>query len=347
MAEVSKLLNELVSRRISRRKALVVEMSLAATPLLSACISREAAPKTPVVQIAGGSTKGLKAAFSNAGLGATWCAQGKEIAEQWGKWFNVDITWFDGGLSVDVQRKAIDDMASKKWDFVAIQPFGIGTLVDPVKRMIENGIPVIQMDTIIAPPEANLPITTFLEPDNEWMGSQVTEALVRAIGGKGTIIETQGAAGHTGSQGRHRGFEAVMKNYPDIKVLAQDFADWDVNKVAKLWEDYLVKYPDISGGMFHNDDMALAAYKVIQNAKRDIKLVGIDAMPPAIQAVIDGKLVASVRNPADRVHGWAVLIGSKVARGEKNVPKYILTDGPVVNQKVGPGLLYGEQIGVS
>ncbi len=290
----------------------------------------------------------MRAAFSNAGLGATWCAQGKEIAEMWGKWLGVEVVWFDGGLSVDKQRKAIDDMASQKWDFVAIQPFGIGTLVDPVKHMIEAGIPVIQMDTIIAPPEANLGVTTFLEPDNEWMGAQVTEELVRAIGGKGTIIETQGAAGHTGSQGRHRGFESVIKKYPNIKVLAQDFADWDVNKVAKLWEDYLVKYPDISGAMFHNDDMALAAAKVIKNAKRDIKLVGVDAMPPGIQAVMEGTLVATVRNPSDRVHGWAVLIGSRVARGQdKNVPKYILTDGPVVTKKIGQGLIYGEGIGVS
>jgi ribose transport system substrate-binding protein len=80
--------------------------------------------------------KPLKAAFSNAGLGATWCAQGKEAAERWGKWLGVEITWYDGGLSIDKQRKAIDEMATRQWDFVAIQAFGIDTLVDPVKQMI-------------------------------------------------------------------------------------------------------------------------------------------------------------------------------------------------------------------
>jgi len=33
----------------------------------------------------GRSEKPLKAAFSNAGLQATWCAQGKQAAEFWGK----------------------------------------------------------------------------------------------------------------------------------------------------------------------------------------------------------------------------------------------------------------------
>src|SRR5215475_15444737 len=92
---------------------------------------------------AGRSEKPLKAAFSNAGLQATWCAQGKQAAEYWGKLFNVDVTWFDGELAAQKQRSAIDNMASQKWDFVAIQAFGIGTLTAPVNKMIDAGVPVI------------------------------------------------------------------------------------------------------------------------------------------------------------------------------------------------------------
>lgn len=50
-------------------------------------------------KVAGRSDKPLKAAFSNAGLQATWCAQGKQAAEYWGKLFNVEVTWFDGELA--------------------------------------------------------------------------------------------------------------------------------------------------------------------------------------------------------------------------------------------------------
>src|SRR5690348_18462963 len=63
------------------------------------------------------SEKPLKAAFSNAGLQATWCAQGKQAAEAWGKLMNVEVTWFDGQLDAVKQRAAIDNMASQKWDF--------------------------------------------------------------------------------------------------------------------------------------------------------------------------------------------------------------------------------------
>ena len=60
----------------------------------------------------GRSEKPLKAAFSNAGLQATWCAQGKHAAEWWGKLFNVEVTWFDGQLDAVKQRAAIDNASS-------------------------------------------------------------------------------------------------------------------------------------------------------------------------------------------------------------------------------------------
>ena len=161
-------------------------------------------------EAAGRSEKPLKAAFSNAGLQATWCAQGKQAAEYWGKLFNVEVTWFDGQLDAVKQRAAIDNMASQDWDFVAIQAFGIGTLTAPVQKMIDAGIPVIDMDTLIAPLD-QINVHTFLAPDNEFMGSAVTQALVTAIGGKGKIIMTQGALGHTGAQGRAKGFESVVE----------------------------------------------------------------------------------------------------------------------------------------
>jgi ribose transport system substrate-binding protein len=125
-------------------------------------------------KVAGRSDKPLRAAFSNAGLQATWCAQGKQAAEYWGKLFNVEVTWFDGELAAQKQRAAIDNMASQKWDFVAIQAFGIGTLTAPVNKMIDAGIPVIDMDTLIAPLDS-INVHSFLAPDNEFMGASVTQ----------------------------------------------------------------------------------------------------------------------------------------------------------------------------
>jgi ribose transport system substrate-binding protein len=293
----------------------------------------------------GMSAKPLKAAFSNAGLQATWCAQGKQAAEYWGKLFNVEVTWFDGQLDAVKQRAAIDNMASQKWDFVAIQAFGIGTLTAPVQKMIDAGIPVIDMDTLIAPLD-KINVHTFLAPDNEFMGSAVTGALVAKLGGKGKITMTQGALGHTGAQGRAKGFESVIKNNPGMEVLDTQPADWDVSKVARIWETLLTKYPKIDAAFFHNDDMALAAYNVMKaKGRTDILIGGVDAMPPAIAAVSDGRMFATVRNPSSRIHGGAIIAGVAAVAGEKTgagITKNIVTDGPVVTKENAPGMQWME-----
>lgn len=51
-------------------------------------------------KVAGRSEKALRAAFSNIGLKASWCAQGKQAAEYWGKLFNVEVTWFWGEIAL-------------------------------------------------------------------------------------------------------------------------------------------------------------------------------------------------------------------------------------------------------
>src|SRR5690349_12092835 len=296
---------------------------------------------------AGRATKPLKAAFSNAGLQATWCAQGKQAAEYWGKLFNVEVTWFDGQLDAVKQRAAIDNMASQKWDFVAIQAFGIGTLTAPVQKMIDAGIPVIDMDTLIAPLDT-INVHAYLAPDNEFMGSAVTNALVSKLGGKGKITMTQGALGHTGAQGRARGFNAVIKANPGMEVLDTQPADWDVSKVARIWETLLTKYPQIDAAFFHNDDMALAAQNVMkQDGRTNILIGGVDAMPPALVAVLDGRMHATVRNPSCRIQGGSVFGGvSAVIGGEKTgdggIPKHVITDGPVVTKENAPGMMWME-----
>jgi ribose transport system substrate-binding protein len=298
-----------------------------------------------LAEAAGRSDKPLKAAFSNAGLQATWCAQGKQAAEYWGKLFNVDVTWFDGQLDAVKQRAAVDDMANQKWDFVAIQAFGIGTLTAPVNKMIDAGIPVIDMDTLIAP-LGTINTLSFLHPVNEYMGAAVTQTLVDAINGEGTMVMTQGALGHTGAQGRAKGFHSVVSKYPKIQVLNEDPADWDVTKAARIWETLLTKYPKIDAAFFHNDDMALAAYAVMKaKGRTETKIGGVDAMPPAIKAVEAGEMLATVRNPSCRIHGGAIVAGvQSVLHGAKaNIPKNIVTDGPVVTKENAEGMLWMQE----
>ncbi|NQW01222.1 MAG: sugar ABC transporter substrate-binding protein [Rhodospirillales bacterium] len=334
------MINEYLKEAKTRRD---VFKALGATALTAALVA-EAGFDPAMAQALAPAGKPMKAAFSNAGLQASWCAQGKQAAEAWGKLMNVEITWFDGELSSTKQRASIDNMATQKWDFVAIQTFGIGTLTSPIQKMIDAGTPVIAMDTLIAPP-GEIAIHTFIAPDNEMMGSAVTSQLMAAIGGKGNVVMTQGSLGHSGAQGRARGFNSVVAPYKDVKVINDQPADWDVSKVARIWDTILTKNKDIAGAFFHNDDMALAAHNVMKaKGRTDILIAGVDAMAPAVNAVLDGTMVGTVRNPSCRIHGWAVAAGVAAVQGGemagKDIPAYILADGPVITKETAAGHLW-------
>ena len=94
--------------------------------------------------------------------------------------------------------------------------------------------------------------------------------------------------------------------------------------------------------------MALAAYNVMKaKGRTDILVGGVDAMPPAIAAVTDGRMFATVRNPSCRIHGGAIIAGvAAVMNGEKtgkDIPKSIVTDGPVVTKANAPGMAWMEE----
>ncbi len=294
----------------------------------------------------GRSGKLLRAAFSNSGLQSTWCAQGKAAASYWSKLFNVELTWFDGELDPVKQRTAVENMAEQKWDFVAIQANIVGTLTSPVRKMIDAGIPVIAMDSLIAPSN-EIRVYSQLGANNKAMAAVITQALITKLGGNGKIIMTAGPLDNTAAQDRTKGFKSVVEGYPNIEVLATDPGDWDVTKVSQLWEGYLAKYPRIDGAIFHSDDMALAAYDVIKKHERtSILLGGIDAMPPAIDAVYEGRMFATIRNPACLIHGAAVMIGVAAATSMGNggvvIPQRLFTDGPLVTLETAESIRWLE-----
>jgi simple sugar transport system substrate-binding protein len=91
-------------------------------------------------------------------------------------------------------------------------------------------------------------------------------------------------------------------------------------------QDYLKAYADQIDGLFaHNDDMAIGAIEAIEEyglaPGEDIKIVSIDAIREAFQAMIDGKLNVTVEcNPLLGPQFFEVAL--KVVNGEE-VDKFI------------------------
>lgn len=285
----------------------------------------------------------IRAAMSSAGLAGTWNAQGQEAALYWADLLGVEVTWFDGEFDPAAQRAKFDQIATEEWDFVAVQPNTIGALVEPIQALIDAGTPVIGMDTLIAPLDElqAMGALAFIAPDNVFMAASVMNVVVQKMGGAGKIQHIGGQPGHTGAQARGQGFLNIVAQYPDIEVVDDQPADWNVDTAAQLTEAVINGHPDLKAIFADNDDMALAARQVVENAGLgdQVFVGGVDAMPPALEAVANGQLVATCRNPSCRIHGWAVVLGAYAATvgleaAREEVPFFILADGPAVTADI-------------
>lgn len=294
-------------------------------------------------------SKQFTAATSEVGAASTWVSHGMETASFVGSLLGVEVTSFDGEFSVEKQLQDLQTIASQDFDFVAVHPSASDALIDGANQIIAKGVPLIDMDTrLVQDPEefANFGHLTYFEPDNIYMGSTVANELFKAMGGEGQVIHTQGQLAHTGAQGRAKGFHETLANYPNIEVVDETPGDWKVDQVASLWQDLLQRFPDVKGGFFHSDDMALAAQSVVEAAgKQDqVLLVGVDGLKNACEAILADKLLASVINPSGRIHGGAIWAGyltvSDTDMAEGTIPKFIRTDGGPITKDNAAGYIW-------
>jgi ribose transport system substrate-binding protein len=291
----------------------------------------------------------MRAATVEVYAASTWVSHGMETAAFFGDLLGVEVESFDGQLAAEVQLAALQTISSEDWDFVALHPQSSDALVDGTDAIIAKGTPLVIMDTrVVQDPAANAEYgyLTFIEPDNIYMGTTVAEELFKAINYEGKVIHTQGQLGHTGAQGRAEGFHAAVAKYPKIEVVDETPGNWDPNETATLWQDLLQRYPDVVGGFFHSDDMALGAASVVEQAglKDQVKLVGVDGLKNACEAIIEGKLVASVINPSGRIHGGAIWAGYLTVSGTDNaeggMPKFIRADGGPITVDNAAGYIW-------
>jgi ribose transport system substrate-binding protein len=296
--------------------------------------------------------KKLRAATVEVGAASTWVSHGIETCALFGDLLGVEVKSFDGEFSIDKQLQALQTISSEDWDFVALHPSASDALKDGTDTVIAKGVPLIDMDTrIIQDPAGNDDYghLTFLEPNNIYMGETSAKQLFEAIGGEGKVIHTQGQLSHTGAQGRAQGFHNILAQYPNIEVVDETPGDWKVDQVASLWQDLLQRFPDVKGGFFHSDDMALSARAVVEAAgmQDQVKLTGVDGLRNACEAILADKLTATVINPSGRIHGGAIWAGYlKVSGTDKykkdygDFPHFIRTDGGPITKDNAPGYIW-------
>ena len=305
--------------------------------LLAGCSARQA--ETPA-----GEGKKLRAMFSNGGLRTTWCTLGHDTVMLWGKMLGVEIVWVDGELNTEKQRQAIDLKVGEDWDFCAFQTIQTGSLEEPICKLGKRGIPVISMDTLPVEPARlrEVGVWTHVAADHEQMGAASGRYLLEKIGGKGKIIHIGGGSAHSGAQGRKRGFEKVLAQYPNVEVLGQGcrWCEWLPERAASTFRSLLQQNDTpIAGAFFHNDDMALASAPALRGTiHKDMVIAAVDGQKQGLTGVREGQIACTATNPVCQIHQFALVIGQFIARNNEKIedlPVEIMLPSVLVSKEAG------------
>ena len=135
---------------------------------------------------------------------------------------------------------------------------------------------------------------------NNYQGATLgAEEFVRLMGEEGNYVELLGKESDTNAGIRSQGYHDIIDQFPDMVMVAQQSANWSQTEAFEKMETIIQANPDIKGVIAGNDTMALGAQAALAAAgKDDVIVVGFDGSPDVIAAIKEGKIAATVLQPA-------------------------------------------------
>jgi simple sugar transport system substrate-binding protein len=143
------------------------------------------------------------------------------------------------------------------------------------------------------------------------------------------IVELQGTVGSAPANDRKAGFEEIIAANPHLKIIRSQTGDFTRTKGKETMEAILKSETRKIHVLYaHNDDMAIGAIQAIEEAGlrpgKEILIVSIDAVKGAFEAMIAGKLNATIEcNP---LLGPQLMTSVAEVVAGRPIPKRILVE---------------------
>ncbi|HEY0441573.1 MAG TPA: sugar ABC transporter substrate-binding protein [Xanthobacteraceae bacterium] len=191
--------------------------------------------------------------------------------------------------SIPEQLSQVEDVIVKKPDGIVFIPVDYKALVPAVEKINAAKIPVVNVTDRIAAGE----IVAYVGADDYNIGLATARHLLKAIGGKGNVIILEGVKGSLTNIDRVRGFNDALKEFPNVKLLAAQPANYQRLQALQVMENLLQSHAQVDGIIAANDPMAVGALEALDGAGRKALVVGINGSKEAVELIKSGKLLAS------------------------------------------------------
>ena len=260
----------------------------------------------------------------------------------------IDLHFADAQGEQEKQMKAIRNFIDMEVDVIAFPPVVETGWEEVLTECKGAGIPVILVDRGIDASIDDSLYTTMIASNHVWAGEQAAMVMENLLGGSGVVVELEGTVGASAAVQRKQGFDDYMAaNCPGIEIVASETGDFTRDMGKEVMVSFLETYDHIDGLFCHNDDMALGAIEAIKEAGlkpgEDIKIVSVDGVKGAFEAILAGELNCTVE--CTPILAKQIFDTAAALKAGETVEKWIMSDDGVytadkVTQEVIDGRTY-------
>lgn len=299
-----------------------------------ACLTRRLALTSGVALLAA-PAGALAANQVNLGVAIPTATHGFTAGIVW--WANkakADLEKEHGDLKITIKTAANageqadqlqDLVTANKINTLVIFPFESAALTKPVAQVKAKGLYVTVVDRGLTDTSAQ---DAYISGDNTAFGRIPAEYIAKTLGGKGNVVALRGIPTTLDNE-RMDAFKAVLKDYPDIKLLDAKYANWNRDDAFRVMQDYLTRFKQIDAVWAADDDMMVGVLKAIEQVKRnDIKIVfggaGAKGMVKLVMDGADSRVQADVSYSPKFIYDAIKLTAEARLRSERLPPTTIV-----------------------
>jgi simple sugar transport system substrate-binding protein/ribose transport system substrate-binding protein len=222
---------------------------------------------------------------------------------------------------------------------VAMAPQDTAAIAPTLDQLAAKKIPVVTVDT--RPDTGN--VYMVVRADNRAYGEKACRFLGAKLGGKGKVVMLQGDLASINGRDRTEAFNDCMKaNYPDITVFGEA-TNWDGAVAAQKLQTDLTAHPDIKG-VYMQSSFALAGTLQVLKQKdllvgpedpKHVFVVSNDGIPEELTSIAEGKIDATVSQPADLYAKYALHYLKAAIDGKTFAPGKTDHDSTIIQVRDG------------
>jgi ribose transport system substrate-binding protein len=275
-------------------------------------------------------------------LNNPWFVFLAETATAKAKALGYEAKIFDSQNNTALESDHFENIIVSGFDAILFNSTDANGSVANVQKAKAAGVPVFCMDREV---NSNDPTSQILS--DSYSGSvAIAKYFTQQLNKKGNYVELLGIVGDNNTWARSKGFHSVVDNYPGLKMLAQQSADFDRNKALEVMESILQAHPDIDAVFCGNDGMAMGAYQaLVSSGKADkVKVFGFDGAEDVITSISENKVMATGMQFPKVMAETAAQFADEYIKGRRDFPKKIPVAVELVTAKnIGDYIAYGKK----